>query len=147
MTVCFSSGPIHICINSYSISSEQVLTCLIIWIVPIYIVLIISNLWWYELFRYRKVASSTSQLVAQPRIFKEIWCFGLLLATLLCTHSKLSTNISGHVLTCSLQVNNYEIVINFFYISHNLTWYSAIVHKFTRIYPVCSTYELTKQFM
>ena len=47
----------------------------------------------------------------------------------------------------SLQVNNYEIVINFFLINHNLTWYSAIVHKFTRIYPVCSTYELTKQFM
>ena len=46
-----------------------------------------------------------------------------------------------------LQVNDYEIVINFLDISHNLTWYSAIVHKFTRIYPVCSTYELTKQFM
>ena len=46
-----------------------------------------------------------------------------------------------------LQVNDYEIVLNFFHISHNLTWYSAIVHKFTRIYPVCSTYELTKQFM
>ena len=46
-----------------------------------------------------------------------------------------------------VQVNNYEIVVNFFHISHNLTWYSAIVHKFTRIYPVCSTYELTKQFM
>jgi hypothetical protein len=46
-----------------------------------------------------------------------------------------------------LQVNGYEIVENFFHISHNLTWYSAIVHKVTRIYPVCSTYELTKQFM
>ena len=46
-----------------------------------------------------------------------------------------------------LQVNNYEIVVNFFHISHDLTWYSAIVHKFARIYPVCSTYELTKQFM
>ena len=45
------------------------------------------------------------------------------------------------------QVNNYEIVVNFLHISHNLTWYSAIVHKFTRIYPVCSTYELTKQFV
>ena len=43
-----------------------------------------------------------------------------------------------------VQVNNYEIVINFFHISHNLTWYSAIV---TRIYQVCSTYELAKQFM
>ena len=46
-----------------------------------------------------------------------------------------------------VQVNNNEIVKNFLHISHNLTWYSAIVHKFTRIYPVCSTYELTKQFM
>ena len=46
-----------------------------------------------------------------------------------------------------LQVNDYEIVVNFFHISHNLTWYSAIVHKFTRIYQVCSTYELTQQFM
>ena len=32
-----------------------------------------------------------------------------------------------------LQVNNYEIVVNFFHISHNLTWCSAIVHKSTRI--------------
>ena len=40
-----------------------------------------------------------------------------------------------------------RLVVNFFHISHNLTWYSAIVHKFTRIYPVCSTYELTKQYM
>ena len=53
----------------------------------------------------------------------------------------------NHVVKFYVQVNNYEIVANFFYISHNLTWYSAIVHKFTRIYPVCSTYELTKQFM
>ena len=43
---------------------------------------------------------------------------------------------------CSVQVNNYEIVVIFFHISHNLTGYSAIVHKCTRIYPVCSTYEL-----
>ena len=35
-----------------------------------------------------------------------------------------------------VQVNNYEIFVNFFHISHNLTWYSAIVHKITRIYPV-----------
>ena len=35
---------------------------------------------------------------------------------------------------CLLQVNNYEIVVNLFHIIHNLTWYSAIVHKFTRIY-------------
>ena len=46
-----------------------------------------------------------------------------------------------------LQVDNYEIVVSIFHISHILTWYSAIVHKFIRIYPVCSTYELTKQFM
>ena len=45
-----------------------------------------------------------------------------------------------------LQVNNYEIIINFFHISHILTWYS-IVREFTRIYPVCSTYELTKLFV
>ena len=46
-----------------------------------------------------------------------------------------------------LQVTNYEMVVNLFQTSHNLTWYSASVHKFTSIYPVCSTYELTKQFM
>ena len=46
-----------------------------------------------------------------------------------------------------IQVINYEIVKNFFHISHNLTWYSATVDKFTRIYPICSTYEVTKQFM
>ena len=54
------------------------------------------------------------------------------------------TNIQARI---SLQVHNHEIVVNIFHISHNLTWYSAIVHGFTRIYPVCSTYELTKQFM
>ena len=43
-----------------------------------------------------------------------------------------------------IQVNNYEIIVKFFHISHNLTWYSAIVQQFTRIYLVCSTYELTK---
>ena len=47
----------------------------------------------------------------------------------------------------NVQVNNYEIVVKKFHISHNLTWYLAIFHKFTRIYRVCSTYELTKQFM
>ena len=36
-----------------------------------------------------------------------------------------------------LQVNNYEIVIKNFHISHNLAWYSVIVHKFTRISKVC----------
>ena len=41
-----------------------------------------------------------------------------------------------------LQVNDYKIVVNFFHISNNLTWYLAIVHEFTRIYPVCWTYEL-----
>ena len=50
-------------------------------------------------------------------------------------------------ITFWLQVNNYEIVINFFHISHKLKWYSRIVHKFTRIYPFCSTYELAKQYM
>ena len=51
--------------------------------------------------------------------------------------------MSYYIIYMYVQVNNYEIVINFFDISHNLT----IVHKFTRIYPVCSTYELTKQCM
>ena len=46
-----------------------------------------------------------------------------------------------------IQVNNYEMVVIFFHISHNLTWYSTIAHKFTRIYPVFSTYELTKQII
>ena len=39
-----------------------------------------------------------------------------------------------------VQVNNYEIIVKIFNISHNLTWYSAIVHKFTRIYPDFSTW-------
>ena len=43
-----------------------------------------------------------------------------------------------------LQVNNSEIVINFFHISQYFTWYSAIVYEFNRIYQVYSTYELTK---
>ena len=47
---------------------------------------------------------------------------------------------------CSIQVNNYDIVVIFFHISHNLTWYSEFVNKFTRIYLVCTAYELTKQF-
>ena len=47
--------------------------------------------------------------------------------------------------TCkkNIQVDYYEIVKLFFHIRHNLTWYSAIVHKFTRIYLVCSTYDKT----
>ena len=47
------------------------------------------------------------------------------------------------ILLRNMQANDYEIVVNCFHISHDLTWYSAIAHKFTRIYPVCSTYELT----
>ena len=43
----------------------------------------------------------------------------------------------------NIQVDYYEIVKLFFHIRHNLTWYSAIVHKFTRIYLVCSTYDKT----
>ena len=39
----------------------------------------------------------------------------------------------------NVHVNNYEFIINFLHNSHNLTWYSAIVHKFNRNYPVCST--------
>ena len=59
----------------------------------------------------------------------------------------LSFNIDIFNRDIHVQVNNYEITVNFFHISHNYGWYSAIVHKFTRIYPVCSNYELTKQFM
>ena len=47
----------------------------------------------------------------------------------------------------NVQVNNYEIVVKIFHISHNLTWYSEIVQRFTRISKFCSTYELIKQFM
>ena len=32
-----------------------------------------------------------------------------------------------------VQVNNYEIVVKNFHTSHNLTWYSAIVHKFSNL--------------
>ena len=59
--------------------------------------------------------------------------------------NKNTNNLSKQTLL--VQANNFEIVVIFFHISHNLTWYSAIVHKFTRVYQVCSTYELTKQFM
>ena len=59
--------------------------------------------------------------------------FGRIKETINCFRDLLTFNLSF------LQVNKYEIVINFFHYSHNLTWYSAIVHKFTRIYPVCST--------
>ena len=45
-----------------------------------------------------------------------------------------------------LQVNNYEIIVIFFHTSHNLTD-SLIALKFTRIFPVLSTYELAKQFV
>ena len=50
-------------------------------------------------------------------------------------------------LTLFIQVNNYKIVEKIFHISHNLTWYSEIVQRFTRISKVCSTYELTKHFI
>ena len=52
-----------------------------------------------------------------------------------------------HIRDFGIQVNNHEIVVKFFHISHNLTWYSEIVQRFTRISKFCSTYELTKQFM
>ena len=46
-----------------------------------------------------------------------------------------------------VQADNYEIFLKIFHIIHNLTWYSEIVQRFTRISKFCSTYELTKQFM
>ena len=42
----------------------------------------------------------------------------------------------------------FVIYVHFFHTSHKLTSYClVIVHKFTRIYPVCTTYELTELFM
>ena len=55
--------------------------------------------------------------------------------------------ISSNPTRNKMQVNDYEIVVVIFHISHKLTWLSAIVYKFTQIYPVCSTYEVTKQFV
>ena len=40
----------------------------------------------------------------------------------------------GKIFLEMIQVNNYEFVVNFFHVSHNLTCYWAIVHKFNRIY-------------
>ena len=66
----------------------------------------------------------------------------------------LKADLSWLFKVANILVNNY-----FFHISHKLTRYSAIVHKFIRIYQnlpeftqfvrefVCSTYELTNQFM
>ena len=62
-------------------------------------------------------------------------------------HLNVNASLANLSKLLQLQVNNHEIVIKKFQILHNLTWYSAIVHKFTRIYQVSSTYELTKQFM
>ena len=52
-----------------------------------------------------------------------------------------------------VQVNNYEIVETFFINltiavnSYVLRWSGFFLSDVTKIYPVCSTYELTKQFM
>ena len=46
-----------------------------------------------------------------------------------------------------IQENNYEVVINFFHISHNLTWYSAIVQKFARIYPLMNWQNNSCKFL
>ena len=56
---------------------------------------------------------------------------------------KLPLEVHNTKAVSKVQVINYEIVVNFFHVNHNLTLYSAIVHKFTRIYPICSTYEQT----
>ena len=50
-----------------------------------------------------------------------------------CSVRKLIASHSSLVIY--LQVNNYEIVLKFFHISHNLKWNSAIIHKYIRIYP------------
>ena len=43
-------------------------------------------------------------------------------------------HLTQDFLVVPVQVNGYEIVENFFHISHILTWYSAIVHKFTSLF-------------
>ena len=113
-------------------------------------------LWSHDMFQARtrskigcRKLDATTCLTSSFKRF--IFLFFFLLMLTIC--QSLCLDKIHIVLQCKLkrntyvQVNNYEIVVNFFHISHNLTWYSAIVHKFTRIYPVCSTYELTKQFM
>ena len=37
------------------------------------------------------------------------------------------------ILALNIQVNNHEIVVNFFHIGHNLTRYSAIVNKLQKV--------------
>ena len=47
-----------------------------------------------------------------------------------------------------IQINSYKMVVNFFHISHNLTWYSALsisLPKYTQ-FVNCSTCELTRQY-
>ena len=52
-----------------------------------------------------------------------------------------STNIPqwGKSVSAVVQVNNYKIVIHFFHISHNLTWYSAIAQSISKRIT-CITY-------
>ena len=85
-----------------------------------------------------KVLISTLSHVIVSR--KELWCIQSAYCTALFTQTQ--TPIRNYRLEKKkyVQVNKFEIVINLFHISHNLTWYSEIVHKFTRISKVCSTY-------
>ena len=63
-----------------------------------------------------------------------------LLLTTISTNYKIALQ-SYFVIGCTdwqmvqLQVNNFEIVVNFFHISYNMTWYSEIVRKFTQYLP------------
>ena len=45
-----------------------------------------------------------------------------------CTETSFTGPTCGRGEFNLLQVNNYEIVVKNFHISHNLTWYSAIAH-------------------
>ena len=61
-----------------------------------------------------------------------IHCYGGLGRAVLVAACLVMT-IDEDVFTDEVQFINYEIVIFFFHIRYNLSWYSAIVHKFTRI--------------
>ena len=94
----------------------------------------------------RTLAASSSSIMYE--IAKEIRKIVTLDKTINpCDHRTVTSVLLDQKFSIYIQVNNYEIVVNFIHTSHNLTWYSAIVHKATRIYPFCSTNELIKQFM
>jgi hypothetical protein len=97
-----------------------------------------NNLTWQHLTKYIFLQNIFCKMLSGERRILNSWNAGLKLEERPDSVFK-SANI--------VQINNYEIVVKLFHISHILTWYSEIVHKFTRISKLCSTYELTKQIM